>query len=338
MPGSSAAHDLVARLMDGYIQTQLLYVAARLRLADLLASGPQSADELAVAASANASVLHRILRGLAINGIVEEEKGVFGLTEAGRCLQSGTEDSLRGAILSRGDLYYRAASGLLESVRDGEPAFRHVHGAAFFDHLTDSPDRLVAFQESMVARSQFEAAEVVSTYDFTRYHHIVDVGGGFGVTLAAILRSNTDLQGTLFDRPEVVRAAPERLLEAGVASRCTVVAGDAFDAVPQGGDLYLLSRVIHDWNDEDAVRILQSCRTAMKDDATLALVEAVIADHASDRAAAILMDLHMLVLGLGRERTVDEFRELLAQAGFALQRVIPAQGRTGVKIIEARCV
>jgi SAM-dependent methyltransferase len=190
----------------------------------------------------------------------------------------------------------------------------------------------------MVARSQVEAAEAVSTYDFSRYHHIVDVGGGFGVTLAAILRSNTDLQGTLFDRPEVVRAAPERLLEAGVASRCTVVAGDAFDAVPQGGDLYLLSRVIHDWNDADAERILRSCRTAMKDDGTLALVEAVIADHASDRAAAILMDLHMLVLGLGKERTADEFRELLARAGFALQRVIPTQGRTGVNIIEACCV
>jgi hypothetical protein len=133
----------------------------------------------------------------------------------------------------------------------------------------------------------------------------------------------------------VVRSAPERLEAAGVAARCKVVPGDAFEAVPRGGDLYLLSRVIHDWHDDDAVRILRSCRTAMNQDATLALVEAVIA---SDRPAAILMDLHMLVLGLGKERTAAEFGNLFARAGFALQRVIPTQGRTGVNVIEARCV
>jgi hypothetical protein len=338
MPVPPGAHDVVVSLMDGYIQTQLLYVAARLRLADLLAGGPQSAEDLAAAAGADASVLHRILRGLAINGIVEEAQGVFSLADAGRYLRSGTGDSLRGAVLSRGDLYYRAASGLLESAQNGGAAFRHVYGAAFFDHLTASPDRLVAFQESMVARSQLEVAEVLRAYDFSRYHHIVDVGGGFGVTLAAILRSYSDLHGTLFDRPEVVRAAQERLQAADVTARCKVVAGDAFDAVPHGGDLYLLSRVIHDWNDEDAVRILRSCRTAMNHDGGLVLVEAVIADRLSDQPAAILMDLHMLVLGLGKERTVGEFSGLLARAGFALRRVIPTQGRTGVNILEARCV
>jgi hypothetical protein len=324
--------------MDGYLQTQLLYVAARLGLADLLANGPRSPEDLAAAAGADASVLHRILRGLAINGIVEETQGVFGLTDAGRCMQSGTGDSLRGAVLSRGDLYYRAASGLLESAQNGEAAFRCVYGVGFFDHLSALPDRLTAFQESMVARAQREVVEVLDAYEFNRYHHIVDVGGGFGVTLGAILRSYPDLEGTLFDRPEVVRAAPERLKTAGVAARCKVVPGDAFEAVPRGGDVYLLSRVIHDWNDEDAVRILRSCRTAMKDEDVLLLVEAVIADRVSDQPAAILMDLHMLVLGLGKERTAGEFGQLLARAGFALQRVIPTQGRTGVNILEARWV
>jgi hypothetical protein len=324
--------------MDGYIQTQLLYVAARLGLADLLATGPRSAEDLAAAAGADASVLHRILRGLAINGIVEEGRGVFGLTDAGRCLQSAATDSLRGAVLSRGDLYYRAASGLLESAQKGGGAFRHVYGTGLFDHLSASPARLKAFQESMVARSQAEAAEVVRAYDFSRYRHVVDVGGGFGVTLAALLTSYPNLRGTLFDRPEVVRAAPERLHAADLAGRCKVVAGDAFDAVPPGGDLYLLSRVIHDWNDEDAVRILRSCRTAMDHEGVLVLVEAVIADPVSDRPAAILMDLHMLVLGLGKERSVPEFSSLLAQAGFALHRVVPTQGRTGVNVLEASCV
>jgi hypothetical protein len=338
MPVQPAAHDVVVRLMDGYLQTQLLYVAARLRLADLLATGPQSAEDLAAAAGADASVLRRILRGLAINAIVEESQGQFSLTDAGRYLQSGIGDSLRGAVLSRGDLYYRAASGLLDSARNGGAAFRHVYGTELFDHLTASPDRLVAFQESMVARSQLEAAEVLGAYDFSRYHHIVDVGGGFGVTLAAILRSYPNLHGTLFDRPEVVRAAQERLQAAGVAGRCQLVGGDAFDAVPHGGDLYLLSRVIHDWNDEDAVRILRSCRSAMNPDAGLVLVEAVIADRVSDQPSAILMDLHMLVLGHGKERTFGEFSGLFARAAFALRHVIPTQGRTGVNILEARCV
>lgn len=321
--------------MDGYIQTQLLYVAARLRLADLLASGPQSAGDLATAAGADQSVLHRILRGLAINGIVEEREGVFSLTDAGRCLQAGTRDSLRGAVLSRGGLYYRAASGLLESVQNGGAPFRHVYGTEFFDHLAASPDKVTAFQESMVARSQIEVADVLRAYDFSPYHHIVDVGGGYGVSLAAILTAYPDLHGTLFDRPEVVRAAQERLQAAGVAARCNVVAGDAFDEVPRGGDLYLLSRVIHDWHDEDAVRLLRSCRASMHDNAALLLVEAVIAERVSDQPAAILMDLHMLVLGLGKERTVAEFSALLARAGFALQRVIPTQGHTGVNILEA---
>lgn len=338
MPVSPSERDVVVRLMDGYIQTQLLYVAARLRLPDLLENGPLSADDLAAAAGADVSVLHRILRGLAINGIVEEHEGVFRLTDAGRYLQSGKKDSLQGAILTRGDLYYRAASGLLEAAQSGGGAFRHVFGTEFFEHLSASPDRLVAFQESMVARSQLEAAEVVAAYDFSRFQHIVDVGGGFGVTLTAILKSYPDLQATLFDRPEVVQGAPERLRAAGVDARCTVAGGDAFAAVPHGGDLYLLSRVIHDWNDDDAVRILRSCRAAMNHDATLALIEAVIPDRVSERPAAILMDLHMLVIGLGKERTAGEFSALLSRAGFELKRVVPTQGRTGVNVLEARCV
>ncbi len=337
MPVPPRTHDDVAGLMDGYLRTQLLYVAARLRLADSLANGPQSAPELAAAVGAEPAALHRILRGLAVVGIVEEAEGGFGLTDAGRSLQSGTAGSLRGAVLSRGDLYYHAASGLLKSVQSGGAAFRHVYGAEFFDHLAASPERLAAFQESMVARSEVEVTELMRTYDFSRFGHVVDVGGGFGVTLSALLAAHPNLRGTLFDRPEVVRTAEERLNAAGLASRCRIVGGDAFDAVPSGGDLYLLSRVIHDWTDEDAVRILRSCHAAMGSTATLVLVEAVIADRASDQPAAVVMDLHMLVLGLGKERTRDEFREVLARAGLELRRVIPTEGRTGISVLEAVC-
>ena len=337
MTVASGARDLVAGLMDGYLSTQLLYVATRLGLGDLLANGPQSADRLAAAAGADPSSLSRILRGLAMYGLLYQAGDTFGLTDAGRYLQSGVEDSLRGAILSRGDLYYHAASGLLHSAQSGSAAFQHVYGTGFFDHLSASPDRLVAFQESMVARSQVEAADLLRSHDFSGYQHVVDVGGGFGVTLTAILTAYPALRGTLFDRPEVTQAAHARLTAAGVDTRCTVVAGDAFDAVPRGGDLYLLSRVIHDWHDDDAVRILRSCRRAMRDDARLVLVEAVIADRPFDQPAAVLMDLHMLVLGLGKERTAAEFSALLARAGFAMRNAAPAAGRTGISIIEAGC-
>ena len=185
MTVASGARDLVAGLMDGYLSTQLVYVATRLGLADLLANGPQSADHLAAAAGADPSNLYRILRGLAMYGLLYQAEGTFGLTDAGRYLQSGVEDSLRGAILSRGDLYYHAASGLLHSAQSGTAAFQHVYGTEFFDHLAASPDRLVAFQQSMVARSQVEAADLLRAHDFSGYQHVVDVGGGFGVTLTA---------------------------------------------------------------------------------------------------------------------------------------------------------
>jgi hypothetical protein len=337
MPGLPGTRDDVASLMDGYLRTQLLYVAARLRLADSLANGPRSAADLAAAAGAEPSALHRVLRGLAILGIVDEVEGDFCLADAGRPLQSDAPGSLRGAVLSRGDLYYHAASGLLKAMQSGGSAFRHVYGTDFFDHLAASPEKLAAFQQSMVARSEVEVSELLRAYDFSHYHHVVDVGGGFGVTLSALLAAYPNLGGTLFDRPEVVPAAEARVAGAGLASRCGVVAGDALDAVPSGGDLYLLSRVIHDWTDDDAVRILRSCRTAMSSSSTLVLLEAVIADRASDHPAAVVMDLHMLVLGLGKERTRDEFRELLARAGLTLKRVIPTEGRTRISILEAAC-
>ena len=337
MTVASGSRELVAGLMDGYLGTQLLYVAARLGLADLLANGPQSVDRVAAATGADPSNLYRILRGLAMYGLLYQAEDTFGLTDAGRYLQSDVEGSLRGAILSRGDLYYHAASGLLHSARSGSAAFQHVFGTGFFDHLAASPDRLVAFQQSMVARSQVEAADLLRAHDFSGYRHVIDVGGGFGVTLAAILTAYPALHGTLFDRPEVTQAAQARLTAAGVHARCTVVAGDAFDAIPRGGDLYLLSRVVHDWPDDDAVRILQSCRRAMNDDARLVLVEAVIADRPSDQPGAVLMDLHMLVLGLGKERTAAEFSALLARAGFVLRHAAPASGRTGISVIEAGC-
>jgi SAM-dependent methyltransferase len=336
-PGAEApAHVQVSRLMDGYLVTQLLYVAAKLGLADALAEAPQAADALARKVGAEPGALCRVLRGLAAEGVLDDHPdGRFGLTALGTCLRSDVPNSMRGAILARGDLYYGAAAGLLEAVQHGSVPFEHVHRVGFFEYLVQHPDRGAAFQASMADRARHEAAEVVAAYDFGPFRRLVDVGGGHGVLLGAILAAVPGLQGVLLDQPSVVARASERLASAGLAGRCACVAGDFFTAVPPGGDAYLLSRVIHDWDDAAAVRILTNCRRAMGPDGTLLLVEVVLPTRAGEQPAAIRMDLHMLTLLRGRERTAAEYERLLGAAGFRPVRIVPTRSPAGVSVIEA---
>ena len=259
----------------------------------------------------------------------------FGLTALGACLRGGVPGSLRGAIVARGDLYFRAAAGLLDAVREGGVAFEGAHGLGFFAYLAEHPDLGAAFQGSMADRSRQEAADVVAAYDFGAFGRLVDVGGGTGVLLGQILAAAPRLRGVLFDRPEVVEQARERLAAAGLAGRCEFVAGDFFASVPPGGDAYLLSRVVHDWDDGAARRILATCHRAMGDASRLLLVEAVLPERARDSLAAIRMDLHMLLLLRGRERTEAEFEGLLARAGFRQTRIVPTRAPVGLGVVEA---
>jgi hypothetical protein len=322
--------------MDGYLITQLLYVAARLGIADALADGPGDAEAVAQAVGAQPDALRRVLRGLAAEGLLyERPDGRFGLTELGMCLRDGVPGSQRGAILARGDVYYRATAGLLDAVVHGGSAFERVHGVPFFEYLAQHPELGAAFQGSMADRSRQEAADVVAAYDFGRFARVVDVGGGHGILLEAILRAAPSSQGVLLDRPPVVERARARLAAAGLGERCTFVPGDFFADVPTGGDAYLLSRVLHDWGDADAVRILEACRAAMDDHATLLLVEAELPELAREQPAAIRMDLHMLTLFHGRERTVAEYGRLLEAAGFKLVRAVPTRSPAGLAVVEA---
>jgi O-methyltransferase domain/Dimerisation domain len=341
MPDDGAAaagspSQQVARLMDGYLTTQLLYVAAKLDLAEALADGPRDAEALAGSVAARPDMLRRVLRGLAAEGILDEwPDGRFGLTALGACLRSDAPGSQRGAIIARGDVYYGAAAGLLAAVRHGGAAFERVHGRSFFEYLGEHPELGATFQGSMADRSRQEAADVVSAYSFAGFEQLVDVGGGQGLLLEAILRAAPRSRGLLLDRPPVVERARQRLQAAGLAERCTFVPGDFFAAVPPGGDAYLLSRVIHDWDDESAMRILANCRAAMGERSTLLLVEAILPERAREQPAAIRMDLHMLTLLHGRERTTAEYERLLAAAGFRLARVVPTRSSAGVSVLEA---
>lgn len=249
---------------------------------DVLAHGPATAGEVAAAVQAQPRHLRRVLRGLAAEQVLDElPDGRFALTETGELLVSGAERTMRGAVLARGRLYYPALVGLRDAVRTGATPFELVHGSRFFDHLDANPAESAAFQASMAARSHQEAAAIVAAYDFSRFGRLVDVGGGPGVLLSAIVEATPGLEVLLFDRPEVVTAA--RLPAAG---------GDFFTGVPPDADAYLLSRMLHDWDDGDAVRILRSCRRAMHEGARLLVVQAVLPVRAADDPAAIRMDLH----------------------------------------------
>ena len=334
--GPHASQRALARLMDGYLTTQLLYVAAKLGVADVLADGPRTGPEIAAAVGADPDRLTRMLRGLALDDVLaEDEDGRFALTPVGECLREGVPGSLRGQVLVRGDVYWQAAAGMLQTATDGGTALEHVHGARFFDYLAAEPERAAAFQRSMAHRSQREAADVVAVYDFTGIDRLVDVGGGAGVLLEAILRATPGLHGLLFDRTEAVERAERRLAAAGLDARCECVAGDFFAAVPPGADAYLLSRVIHDWDDDDAHCILARCREAMPPGSRLLLVEAILPERARDGPEAVRMDVHMLMLLGARERTADEYRRLLAGAGFALRRVVPTESPADLGVLEA---
>jgi hypothetical protein len=319
------------QLVDGFVTTQLLYVAAELDLGTLLSAGPRTASDLAGLTGTDRDALARVLRGLAAEDVFAEgDDGSFSLTPLGECLVP-----LRGATLARGAVYYESAAGLLETVRRGGTSFEHVHGAPFFDHLDRHPELDAAFHGSMAGRAEQEARDVVASYDFSGLRRLVDVGGGPGVLLGAILAATPDLRGVLMDREGVVPVARERLDASGVGDRAECVVGDFFTSVPAGGDAYLLSRVLHDWDDGDAARILATCRAGMADGTRLLVVEAILPRRARDNPAVIRMDLHMLMLLGARERTEQEFARLLAAAGFELRRVVPTGSAAGLGVIEA---
>ena len=323
----------LARLLDGFVTTQMLYVATKLGVADVLADGPRTGAEIADAVGADRDALVRVLRGLVTDEVLAEEAdGRFALTPVGECLRSGP-----GAALARGEVYYEAAAGLLDTVREGGTAFEHVHGERFFDHLARHPDREAAFQGSMAARSEQEAHDVAAAYDFSGLRRLVDVGGGRGILLATILRANPDLHGVLTDREAAIPAARAHLDDASVGDRADCIAADFFTTVPAGADAYMLSRVIHDWDDDDARRILGTCRGAMVDSppSRLLVVEAILPERAHDRPAAIRMDIHMLLLLGARERTEAEFRALLGSSGFEVQQVVMTASPAGLGVIEA---
>jgi hypothetical protein len=320
------------QMVNSHRVSQAIHVAATLGVADLLQGGPRSIDELAEATETHAPTLYRLLRALAGVGIFAEVDGRFCLTPLAEYLRTDAPMSLRPWAINVGQLYYWTSWGhLLESVRTGKPAFSHLYGTTVWDYRADHPEEEAIFMKAMTALSAGVADAVARSYDFSGIDVLVDVGGGEGSLLAAILAANPTLRGILFDQPHVVAAAGATLERVGVSDRCQIVGGSFFDTVPAGADAYLLKSIVHDWDDAPAIDILRRCREAITDTGRLLVVEQVIRPG-NEPDPVKFSDLNMLVMPGGRERTPEDFGRLYTEAGFTLTQVIPTGA--GVSVIE----
>jgi hypothetical protein len=326
---------VLLEMWSGYVVSRALSVVAELAIADHLADGPKTDAELAAATGANEDALHRVLRMLAARGVfAADESGRVGLTPLSECLRSGVPGSIRDAIRMYGDMHWRAFGSLLQSVMTGEPAFDEVASAPVWEYLARHPDDGERFARGMANISSLENEVVVGTYDFSPFRVVIDVGGGRGGFIAAILRANPGLRGVLYDEPHVL-SRPTDLQESGVADRCRIVPGNFFESVPGGCDAYVLKRVLDGWDDDDALRILRLCRQAIPAHGRLLTIHPLVSEvgpYSRKDVAILTMDMGMLVGGRGRERTEDQFRDLYCKAGFRLNRVIPT--RSVLSIVE----
>src|SRR5262249_11122280 len=325
----------LVQMAMGHWVSRIVYVAARLGLADHLADGPKTADELAGTTHTHAPSLYRLMRTLASLGLLTEGDGRrFGLTPLGRALQTGAPGSARASVLTiASDWWTRGFGELLYSVETGESGFEKSLGAPLFDWLAKNPDIASLFSETMIGFHGAEPPAIAAAYDFSSVTTIVDVGGASGHLLTTILGRFPRPRGILLDLAHVVRDAPALIEARGLSDRVTIQAGSFFESVPSGGDVYVLSHIIHDWSEDRCLAILGNCRRAMAPSGRLLIIEMVLPAGDAPHPGKML-DLMMLVGPGGRERTEPEYAALLGKAGLRLTRVVPTE--SAVSVVEAR--
>ena len=337
---SSTSPATLWPLITGYMPARVVHVAAELGIADLLATEAKTADALAQEIDAAPVPLRRLLRALASIGLVEErESGRFALTVAGSQLRSNVPGSMRNiALMFGGERAWRSWGELLHSVRTGESGTRRVYGVGTFEYLAANPGQAAIFNAAMAENTGRITELLVSTYDFSQFRNIVDVGGGDGTLMASILAANAGVRGTVFDLPSGIAQAPRQLSDAGVSERCEIIAGNFFHSVPEAADAYVLKYVIHDWDDEQSVAILSNCRKAMRGASKVLLIERIMPERieATPIHQRIAMaDMNMLAMPGGQERTEQEYRNLFAAAGLSLERTTPLPG-SEISVIAAK--
>jgi len=318
----------------GCLVSQAVCVAAKLGVADLLAGGPLGASELAEATDTHARSLYRLLRSLASCGVFRERPdGRFELTPLAGGLRSDAPGSMRDAIIFMGEeWYWRVWGNTIHSVRTGRPAWERAHGSEIFPWFAAHPEESRVFDRAMTSFSNLATAAVVEAYDFSGFETIVDVAGGHGLLLSAILRANPSLRGVLFDQPHVIEGARESVASKGLADRCELAGGDFFESVPAGADAYVMKHIIHDWDDERAVLILKNIARAMRDGGRVLVVEMVLPPANVPHLSKVL-DIEMLTSPGGVERTEEEYGELFERAGLRLARVVAT--KSPYSVVEA---
>jgi hypothetical protein len=314
-------------LIMGRWVSHLIYVAAKLELADRLTHGPRTVEQLATAAGVQEPALYRVLRALASVGVFAETKGKrFKLTPLAATLQKAVPGSMHAAAIMTGTKYFEDPwAQLLHGLKTGEIPFFMAHGVSIFEYLEKHPEDLKIFGESMTNVSSTENPAIAAAYKFSGVRTLVDVGGGNGSLLCTILKANPKLKGVLFDLPSVsTRAKQDRHVTAkGIAERCALESGDFFETVPKGGDAYMMKRTLHDWDDERCAKILANCCAAMSEKGRVLVVDSVI-PPGNDPDRGKIIDMQMLIVG-GRERTKQEFVKLFRDAGLKLTRVVPTK-------------
>jgi ubiquinone/menaquinone biosynthesis C-methylase UbiE len=320
-------------MITGFWSSAAIYAAAKMGIADHLACGPQASNELATRLGVNPGALYRLLRALASIGLfTEAEPGYFALTPLGEFLRSDVPGSLRAFSIAGKELGWESWGELSYSVKTGETAFERLHGMAYFEYLRHNAELARLFDAAMSGFAAANGLAVIEAYDFSPFAVIIDVGGGHGTLISAILKQNFNARGVVYDLPDVLEGARKSLGAMGLADRCEFIGGDFFESVPSGGDAYLLTSVIHDWDDEPSLTILNNCRRIMGSESRLLLVEMIIPPGDTPSLGKFL-DLNMLVNFGGRERTEMEYRQLLATAGFRVTKIVPTS--TPSSLIEA---
>ncbi len=332
-PSENPGESLFSLIFSKAI-TQGLGAVAELNVADFLKDGPRPIVELASETGAHEEALYRVMRMLAGYGVFREiGPKQFELTDQGQLLRSDVPNTLREfAILFADPVHNAAYAEALHSVRTGETAFAKTHGDQIFDYFTNDPNFFKVFNDAMTANSSRLAGSISASYDFSQFDRLADVGGGLGFLMMEVLQRNPDLKGTLFDLPEVVADAKAAIDAAGLADRVTRTGGSFFDAIPVTADGYMMKHIIHDWNDEQSVQILTNCVQHMPGDGKLLVIEYVVPEN-NEPHVSKLLDMEMLFIPGGRERTQSEFEVLFAQAGLKLNDVVTTN--SSISILES---
>ena len=338
-PANTQPTESMIRMICGAWLSKAIHVVVTLGIPDLLRDRPKRSVELAEATGTHAPFLHRVMRVLVIAGIFStDNQDQFALTSVGATLRSDARGSLRDwALLMLGEVHQGAWDELLHSVRTGESAFPHRYGRDLWKYCSEHPLHAAMFDKAMAGFTETYIANVLASFSFSEFLKIVDVGGGDGSLLIGILEVNANAQGVVFELPAAAKRAEQRIMNARLTDRCVAMAGDALVDVPPGGDAYILSRVLHDWDDDHSRRFLTNCRDVLPARGRIVVIERVMPDEIAATRNLILSDitltdLNMMVMTSGRERTIAEYERLFEQTELRLVRVVPT--RTSFNVIE----